>query len=329
MKRCLTVLAVLHLIAQLCFVIPNLLGRTDMDRDMVVYYNAAQAAVTHHNLYQACPEYRPEMSPSGYFYAPPFAAVIAPLGRLSWHGFCIAWYAIIFAAYWLFALALSRLSAGRFSMLVCGLFIALWPRSYYAIEVGQADPIMWALLAWAAASPRFRGMLLAVAVIVKPFMLLPLAVVAFRDRRQALPACAVMIVALALGALVCGPWSYAQWVREALPVPASGTFNSDNISLSFDLLRLVGYQAWAHTWLSFAALAGPLVAIVCTRRLSIELQYSVVTIAAMLCAPICWTSYLVVGLVPVMVLAGNKKAALSIEKEAQKANGIVVQTVRY
>ena len=299
---------------------PRLLVRTDQDRDMVIYYHAAQAASAHQDLYEAWPEYTPYMKPSRYFYAPPFAAVTAPLGRLSWQAFCYIWYALMLAAFWTFAFALSRLSGGRFTPLVCGLLVAIWPNTYFAFSIGQADVFMWALLASATACGRYRGALLAVAAIIKPIVLLPMLVVLWRDRKQVIPATGTITLALLVGALVCGLRSYGMWITEALPVPSRGTFDPDNISISFAVLRIVGYHAWAHIWLSLAALSGPCVAIYATRRKSVELQFAVVTIVSMICAPICWTSYLVVGLIPLAIIArtwpSDKKQVFQEDKAA-------------
>jgi hypothetical protein len=188
--------------------------------------------------------------------------------------------------------------------------LALMPHFDFAFILGQADPIIWALFLAAIASNRGRGPLLAAAAFIKPFMLFPLIAVLLRDRKQIPATIAASVLLLGVGVAVCGTHSFVEWGRYALPVASKGTFDPDNISLTFALFRLIGYPAWAHAWLSSMALLAPLIAIVCARRLPSEMQSSLVAVVSVLSAPICWTSYLAIALALVAIAAGNSPTLL-------------------
>jgi hypothetical protein len=78
-------------------------------------------------------------------------------------------------------------------------------------------------------------------------------------------------------------------------------------------LQLWAYQGgvlpfWARAWLTFSASAAPLLVGWLLRRRSMALQISAMGCAAVLFAPICWTSYLPLTLSLFAVLIGQRLA---------------------
>ncbi|HZP83461.1 MAG TPA: glycosyltransferase 87 family protein [Chthonomonadaceae bacterium] len=311
LRKALLLLAALHLAWQLGVLVPVMWQRTDTRRDMVLYYTAARHALRGEPLYEHWPEYGPHLTPFKYFYPPQFAVVIAPLGALPFPVFSRLWYALILLAFWVYAGCLARLACGRVSLegcLIAGLALGLLPKIYIALVLGQADPFVWVLFGLAFCLPS-AGALLAVAAQIKLYTFWPLAVAGWHERQRILrPAAIALAAGMALGGLACGWGTFGEWARSVLPVVGQGTFNNDNVSLSFAVLRLARGLGWnyaggplpgiARFYLTVMELLGPLTVAYLTRRCERQMQTACVAAAALLFAPLCWTCYLALLLTP-------------------------------
>ena len=308
--------------------------RTSSNRDLVLYYRAAQNASAGRALYQSRPDYGPDSKPFEYLYPPPFAALIAPLSRLSWLQFARAWTAMLVAAFFAYAAVLMRLSGRRdaWSWLIALAAIVLFPGSYRALGLGQIDPLLWLCVGASAlfAGKPTSGALLGAASLVKIYSFWPLLALRRDEGRAQMWRGALFVGAagLALGALVCGPSSYLQWARAVLPEASQGTFNPDNVSLAMAGLRAAQTLGWHYAggplvgapklWLSAFAIAGPLAAIGLTRRLDARARIALVSCAAAWCAPLCWTTYLPLALVPLAL--GLRAVARRIQGELKQGS---------
>ena len=301
--------------------------RTSSNRDLVLYYRAAQDAAVGRTLYQLRPDYGPDSKPFEYLYPPPFAALIAPLSRLNWIEFARLWTAMLVAAFFAYAAVLMRLSGRRdaWSWLIALASIVLFPGSYRALGLGQIDPLLWLGVGASAlfAGREASGALLGAASLVKIYSFWPLLSVRPNEGRARMWRGALIVGAagLAMGAWVCGPSSYVEWARAVLPEASQGTFNPDNISLAMAGLRAAQMLGWHYAggpltgapklWLSAFAIIGPLATIALTRRLDARARIALVSCAAAWCAPLCWTTYLPLALVPLTL---GLKFILALER---------------
>ena len=305
-RNVLLVLAIVHLAMQVLVIAPTLYARTDQNRDVVVYWTAAKDAHNHQAIYGQYPNYGPSSLPQYYDYAPPFAAVLSPLGALPFVTFARVWLILTLVAFWLFAWGLARLSGeGSLSRtLICGVIVGVFPGTYLAIALGQIDPILWALFAWGLVGMS-RPILWGLAAIIKPFYIWPL-LAAERQWRALIPAGIVAVALILLGGFVCGWESYIIWVRDILPTLTQGNFKTGNVSLSFAVIRLARFLGWnylggplptlAHLWLTVASVGAPLLTWRFLRRFSPQIKCAGIIVASVLFAPICWTCYLPLAL---------------------------------
>ena len=312
------VLALLHLVLLMPAWIWVNRPNDRRDRDVKIYYEAALKVLHHATLYVPMPQYGPDQTPFEYLYLPPFAALIAPLGHLSYLQFAWLWFLLQLGSFWLFAWLLARLAgarAGVMPVLIAALVLAACPGGYRAVGLGQVDATMWVLAGGATLlllnegvrNEMVSGALLGIAAVVKPYALFPL--LATRGRRAWGAGIGVITAALVFGAVVCGTGSYAGWWQWVAPRVSQGTFNSDNYSLSMAALRVALVAGWHYAggpmlglpviWLKLATVLGPVAAIVATRRLSPAWRCALVTVAAAWCAPICWSDY-----VPLVLIVG-------------------------
>lgn len=327
LRRAALLLAVLHVGWQLGVCLPILWRRTDTERDLVIYHAAARNAQAGTPLYTPWPEYGPDRTPFRYFYPPPFAVILAPLGRLSLIAFARLWYALLFLAFWVYAGCLTHLVCGRLTLagwLLAGLLLDWFPRVDYALAIGQAEPMLWALFGLAFCT-RATGMLLAIAAQIKLYAFWPLLALAWRgERKTARQAGFTLAVGTLLGIVGCGAQSYVLWTQAALPVVGQGTFNPDNVSLSFLGLRWARMAGWSYAagplpngakfYLMAMEVAGPLLAAWMTRKKETGMQAACVAVAGALFAPICWTCYLPLLLIPVALgLRAWTRAALTTQ----------------
>jgi hypothetical protein len=307
LRRFLLILAVVYPILRLVVYWPAHWTRQDSDRDVPVYHAAAQRALTGQPLYEPWPSYGPDSHLDRYLYPPPFAAVLAPTGRMSLLAFERGWYVLLEIAYWTYAACLARLATRRWSFVatsIAALVIELWPGGAHAMSWGQADPIIWALTGLALVSERTRGGTLAAAALIKVYALWPLALAAVRERKRViLPAALVSAAAIALGAAVCGWRAYADWATVVPNIAGQGQFGRLNVSLSFACLKLARWTGlWTYAggplgvgpraFLAATSIAAPAIVAWRTRRSAPPLHYAATAAAAVLFAPLCWFLYL-------------------------------------
>jgi hypothetical protein len=183
--------------------------------------------------------------------------------------------------------------------------------------------VLWALFGLALAFSRARGFGFMASAMVKLYGAWPLLVATSREGWRVLRGAGV---ALALGTAVCalvlGPAAFVgallDWARYMVPVVGQGTFMVDrvhgaaNVSLSFAGLRVargLGWEyqpgplpSWARLYLTLLGIGAPLLCAWLTRRMdNAVLRYGLVTVAAVLFAPLCWTTYLPLLLAPLAV----------------------------
>lgn len=307
-------LAIFHLAFLLLYWYPDNWVRDDPWRDFTVYWRAALRLKDGLSPYVPWPDYNPWGAPSRFFYPPPFLLLTRPLVELDYVWFGRVWSTFMLAALWIYAASLAKIATGKLtwkSVLVAGLVINLFPRGYSALGLGNFEPVMWACYG-VALSTRFRAAPLAFAAMMKlhPIWVLML-VIKDEGRRAFIPALIVLVVGFAGGIWLCGLENSLGWWPATSPVVSQGTFSSENCSISFLLIRAasaLGYiqtntplPAWAKGYLSLMALGGPFVTMLLTRRLNKELGYALVASATVLFAPLCWSIYLPLLLLPMAI----------------------------
>ncbi len=299
---------------------PTLWARTDLDRDLIVYMGAALRLRDGANVYQPWPGYGVEMTPFRFFYSPPFLLMVRPLAELDFLTFARVWTCSLLAPFWIYAFCLSRLATGKWNWkaaLVFGMAIEFL-RGYAAIALGQFEPWMWMLFGLALTTKNRAGWL-ALATLVKIHPIWSLCLAISQDRRAWKSALGFALPVLLASVWLVGPHNWSMWWPSTSPVASQGTFNADNWSLSFFGLRVLNWAgllkasgtlpSWAKAYLSGCALAGPLCVMFAARRTSKELRLALVACAGVLFAPLCWTLYFPLFLLPLAVWLGERKGA--------------------
>lgn len=301
--------------------------------DMLRYYIIGNRALSGLPLYWPWPDYGPHIMTPGhryphnrYPYPPFFIATLAPLAKLPVATFARVWYVVLYAGFFAYAASLARLATGRITLgrlVVAAAVLAATPGAQLALMVANVEPVLWALFGLALAFSWARGFGFMASAMVKLYGAWPLLVATSREGWGVLRGAAV---ALGLGSLVCavvlGPAVFVNglldWARYMVPVVGQGTFMVDrvhggaNVSLSFAGLRVARsfgweYQpgplpGWARLYLTLLGIGAPLLCAWLTRRIENSvLRYGLVTIAAVLFAPLCWTTYLPLLLAPLAV----------------------------
>jgi hypothetical protein len=328
------ILAICHVAIQFAVVAPRELARTDQSRDLLVYWLTAQNVQDHKPIYVKRPGFGPGDPNNSiyhqkpvYLYSPAFAAVIAPLGNLTFNNFSKLWFLLNFIAFWILAYALAVLTgeASLRRFLICALIAGIWPGVYDSISYGQVTVMLSAIFAVGLISKQ-RSLLWGIATLGKVFYVWPLIAHltdAAKNRRakvllrDSLPAIAVIIALICYGGIRCGWESYVIWVRDILPTLSQGTFQYNNISLSFGVLRLARMAGWhyqggelpwlPHLWLTLATIIAPLLTWWLMRRQSEKIKYAGIIVASALFAPICWPYYLTT-LLPIGALLFRPKS---------------------
>ena len=313
-----------HLALQFLVMVPALWGRTDRLRDVAVYYGALHRLTRGVAVYQPWPGYGVQMTPFRFFYSPPFLLFLRPFAGLDFLTFARVWSCLLLVPFWVYAFCLSRLTTGRWDVkvaLVYGLAIE-FGRGYASISLGQAEPWMWMLFGLALVSKRTRAGWLALAMLVKIHPLWSLCLTLGQDKRAWKSALLFALPVLLASFWLAGGHNWALWWPSTSPVASQGTFNSDNWSLSFFGLRVLNWigvlrasgtlPAWAKAYLSMCAVAGPLGTMFWARKLSPDLRLALVACAGVLCAPICWTLYFPLFLLPLAVWL-RARATLALE----------------
>jgi len=319
--RVVVALGALHVVYLFGVMVPAIWSRTDRFRDVVVYFDAAMRLKNGVAVYQPWPDYGVQLTPFRFFYTPPFLLLTRPLAELGFVQFARAWLILMLAALWIYAACLSKLATGKWdwkAALVFGMVINVALRGWFTLALGQAEPIMW-LLFGLALTTRSRAGWLALATLVKVHPIWALALALWNGKAAAWKsALAFALPVVALSFWLAGTRNWMMWWPSTQPVASQGTFNPDNWSLSFFGLRIahrLGALADAGTlpplarlYLSVFAVTGPLLMAFWTRKLSPELRLCLVACAAIVCAPLCWTVYFPLFLLPLAVWIGERRA---------------------
>ncbi|BDI33340.1 hypothetical protein CCAX7_53910 [Capsulimonas corticalis] len=220
-------------------------------------------------------------------------------------------YVLIVLSFWYFAYLLSKIATPNptlKSVLLWGLALAVTPKVYFCMGMGQVQPLLWVAFALSVVSDRWRGVLLGVTLQIKTYALISLVCAAWKERRAVVvPALVVIGMGTALGLAVCGWPKFLEW-RLALEYALSNSeiLRADNISLSVLPLKVaiaLGWRPpvmlplWICAYLKLMSLTGPLAVWSACRRMSTQKLYAWVGLASMAFAPICWAFYLTAGYV--------------------------------
>ncbi len=320
--RAILLVAILHLAFQLSIWLPLNWNRTDRDRDLIVYYDAAMRLKNGEALYQLWPGYTPALLPTRFFYPPPFLLLARPLVELPFLWFCRVWYTLLLLGFWTYAATLGKLASGKWSWrptLIAGLAIGLYPPTYVALGFGNFEPVMWACYGLAF-STRFRAVPLAFAAMMKLHPIWALFLVIQNEGKRAfLSASTILAIGFGLGIWLCGVQNALQWWPATSTVVSQGTFFDGNVSISFAvlrILRLLGWNyaggplpVWARAYLSLTALLAPLLTVVLSRKKPLELRLALTASATILFSPLCWTMYIPLLFAPAAIWYRQKTRA--------------------
>jgi hypothetical protein len=280
------------LLVQLLYWLPNHATRDASSLDVPGYFVAARHVLAREPLYAE--SLRGAFGP--YIYPPPFAVVISPLALLGPARFQVAWYAGILISFWLYAAALVRLSARALSVariLTAGALLQLCPGTSTTMSFGNADLFVWALCALSLCG---RSAWAGVAAAVKIY---PGWTLLTRPKHEALLGAAAAASVLGGSLIVVGVRGFVDWFAVARKLAAGADWHT-NVSVSFRLVQVLGRPDLSGT-VAFVATAGAVwLATVMLRRgrVSREVAGSLVLVAAMALAPVCWIHYAPALLIP-------------------------------
>lgn len=260
-------------------------------------------------------------------YLPPLASLVVLLPRTDVRTFSLLHHSITLVLFWTYAVILARLASGGWSVrsgLAAHGVLFLFPHATPMLINNNIEPLLWCLFGAAFLVPRLRGAVLMLTAAVKVHAAWPLAFLTMRDARRTLasagPAGVVIsgVVILAMGP--CDTiTAVLDWLRHIPPALGQGSFQSNNVSLSFLPIRAAVWMGWeysggplpplARVWLLAASLGAPFLAGAFTMRKSTEMQMTVVFAAALLASPLCWLGYLTALLAPAAWTLGTRHGA--------------------
>jgi hypothetical protein len=308
LKKGLLVLAVLHAAAQLLFWLPIQWKWTASSDDTAAYYHAASALWRRGTLYPAGRPYNPAFPPHSYVYWPQFAVLLAPLGSLSRLWFARCWYTLLVAAFWTFSWSLARIAQGKATwqgVLLWGLALACLPSVYYCLWIGNADPVVWAIVGLAFATGRTAEWL-AVAAQIKTYAVAALGLFLWDHRAGWKRPLAILAAGFA-AAFAADPAWPGEWLRTVAPAARQGTLWAANWSLPMALVRAcraLGWRyhggtfpVWVQTLLAISCLVFEVSAVAFCARLRGQYRYAALFVLAALSQPLCWNFYLTSALV--------------------------------
>lgn len=294
---CLPVLGLFVLALQLFVWLPWHIRRTDIaNLDWKAYYDAAV------NLVMGRPIYGGE-----FVYPPTFLGFIAPAALMYTHTFQAVWYALVLVSFWAFAAGLTRLAFNRITatrILTVGLVAYATPGMQWLLSYGNADIVVWAILAWSLDAP---ALVAGAAIKVYPAV----GLVAVR-RHEIVPAAAIGAALVVISIGMFGVQPFVEWLHAgAMPLP-SDPFNPRNASIPIAVLRLLGHHSLDAGDLAFlrvCTLAGVATLWSLTRKWTHELRVATVIFGAQWFMPICWWYRLPLGLVVVAAAIRANRAS--------------------
>ena len=296
MTRLLTILGAIVLAAQ-CLWLPLQVPMADLS-DADVYHQAAVRLAAGQPVYGSWRRERLDQPPGAFLYPPTALMLFKPFAGLSRAAFRWGWYGLIIAAFWALAAALGVIVRGKFSIanvLAAGALLQAVPGVVRVMVIGNADLIVWALVAWAFAAPRLAGALLALGGALKVYPAVLCMTLAHRASRRFWGQAAIAgfgIIALTWGAL--GSGVFHGWKTIGLPALNEAVLSSSNFSWSAQLVHIFvrdmtkPLPAAARvflTWFPYVVVA----TVVWTQRQRSMAMYAVtVLVTTVGVAPICW-----------------------------------------
>jgi hypothetical protein len=303
LKKGILVLAILHALAQLFVWLPIQWRWTASSDDTAAYYKAASAIWRHGVLYPVGRPYDPKFPPHNYVYWPQFAVLLSPLGALSRFWFARCWYTLLIAAYWTFAWSLARIAQGKATWqgtLIWGLALACLPNVYYCLWIGNADPVVWAIVGLAFTTGRTAEWL-AVAVQIKTYAAAALGLFLWDHRDGWKRPLAILALGFTAAFLADPAWP-KEWLRTVAPAARQGTLWGTNWSLPMAIVRVcraLGWQyhggtfpGWVQTLLAVSCVVFEVIAVAVCARLKGQYRYAALFVLAALSQPLCWNFYL-------------------------------------
>lgn len=224
--------------------------------DFEVYWRAGERAA------HAEPLYTPDDGHYQHKYLPAFAILAIPLAWVPLPVAKAIWFAcstVVLGAF--IAMSIALLPDRRKRVWILATIVVLAMAKFYGHELvlGQVNLLLGAIAAGAVHLLRKRrdalaGVLMALAVIVKPYAVIFFPwLAAIRRGRALLAGAAAMVVAIALPATiygVSGAWSlHVDWWRTVSTSTAPNLLNADNVSLAAMYAKWLGPHA-AAGWLT-------------------------------------------------------------------------------
>lgn len=233
-----------------------------------------------------------------FYYPPPFAVMLLPLGLLDPLVATWVWIALLVAAFGLGVWLMPVSSTVRWTIvLLAGLS---WP-FLFALRLGQIGPILFLLFAagWRWLDDPLRlGTSAGLGAMVKlqPGLVLVWALLT-RRFRAVLAGSALIAIAIVLAALVTGP---ASWIDYAVLLrnvsdPIETAHNSTPGAVAWQLGAPMAVAAAIQAGVTILVLGAIVVAAL---RTSAEASYLVVVVASQLLSPILWSHYALLLLLP-------------------------------
>lgn len=285
--------------------------------DVEVYRTAAQRA------WQGAPLYRADDGHYQFKYLPAFAVLASPMAPLSAEAVKLSWFAasvalLVVALRWSLDVVSPLRVPAWWLVLAC--LVTLGKFYAHELVLGQVNLLLlMVVLGVVRALQRGReyqaGLLVALAVVVKPHALLLVPWLASRRSQPALAGAGVGLFAVLLLPMLCYgvEGTVAQHVAWAASVTASTPallFNQDNISLAGVAARYAG-DGTAGAWPGAAAvallLAVAALVMVWRRRVAAPdaLEVSVLLMLMPLISPQGWDYVLLTATPAVMLLAAH------------------------
>lgn len=319
-KRTLLLVGAAAIGLQVFYFLPNHWSMTEIaHQDFVVYRRAALAVRSGGTLYDDCLPYDRNLPPACYLYPPALAVVLSHAAPLDERGFQRTWFVLLVLAHWAFAAGLIRLALDRLTLeswVLVNLLVLLTPGMGGSLSFGNADVVVYALCAWGLSAPSFRPAL-AVAGAMKPYALVALLVLCWRDRRAILPSVGVAVGLLLLVVKGAGWENLGDWWSNAGGVLAQGNWTHSNVSLSMAPLRVARAALgadWTHdlppgarAFLALAQIGVPGIVALKLRTAPPVVQAAAVLTTFVAAAPFCWWYYLPLGLLPAAVLVRERR----------------------
>jgi alpha-1,2-mannosyltransferase len=230
--------------------------------DFEVYWTAAARAAAAEPLYRAEDgHYQFKYLPAFAILAAPLAVLPLPTAKAAWFAFSAALLAV------LVSLALALLPDGRKpAWLLVALTVVVMAKFYgHELVLGQVNVLFAAivtaaLLGLRAGREALAGVLIAAAIVIKPYAVLFLPWLLARGRRASIAAAAAgMGAVLVLPALLYGAGGsveqHAGWWRTVTDSTAPNLTNNDNVSIAAFFAKWLGAGMPAAALTAAASLA--------------------------------------------------------------------------